>query len=105
MDAITFQKLREIEARFGVVEGQMSDPVVVQDPSAYQKLAKESKPVPEDMSMAGRTSMVFMNTDVVRGRGDPLEVPQLAGGVVHARVGRDGEVRAELGDGPWSVGG
>ena len=45
MDAITFQKLREIEARFGVVEGQMSDPAVVQDPSAYQKLAKESKEI------------------------------------------------------------
>jgi peptide chain release factor 1 len=45
MDAITFQKLREIEARFGVVEGQMSDPVVVQDPAAYQKLAKESKEI------------------------------------------------------------
>jgi peptide chain release factor 1 len=45
MDAITFQKLREIEARLGVLEGQMSDPEVVQDPSAYQKLAKESKEI------------------------------------------------------------
>jgi len=45
MDAITFQKLKDIEARFGVVEAQMSDPVVVQDPSAYQKLAKESKEI------------------------------------------------------------
>ena len=45
MDTITFQKLRDIEARFGVVEGQMSDPAVVQDPSAYQKLAKESKEI------------------------------------------------------------
>jgi peptide chain release factor 1 len=43
MDAITFQKLKDIEARFGAVEGQMSDPHVAQDPSAYQKLAKESK--------------------------------------------------------------
>jgi peptide chain release factor 1 len=45
MDAITFQKLRDIEARFGVVEGHMSDPAVVQDPVAYQKLAKESKEI------------------------------------------------------------
>jgi peptide chain release factor 1 len=45
MDAITFQKLKDIEARFGVVEAQMSDPNVVQDPSAYQKLAKESKEI------------------------------------------------------------
>ncbi len=43
MDAITFQKLKDIEARYAAVEGQMSDPVVVQDPAAYQKLAKESK--------------------------------------------------------------
>jgi peptide chain release factor 1 len=45
MDAITFQKLKDIETRFGVVEGQMSDPTVVQDPSAYQKLARESKEI------------------------------------------------------------
>src|SRR4030095_14548439 len=45
MDATTFQKRREIEARFGVFEGQMSDPAVVQDPAAYQKLAKESKEI------------------------------------------------------------
>ena len=45
MDAITFQKLKDIEARFGAVEAQMSDPAVVQDQSAYQKLAKESKEI------------------------------------------------------------
>jgi peptide chain release factor 1 len=43
MDAITFQKLRDIEARFQAIETQMSDANVMQDPSAYQKLAKESK--------------------------------------------------------------
>ncbi len=45
MDAITFQKLRDIEARFGQLEAQMSDPAVIQDPSAYQRLAKESKDI------------------------------------------------------------
>jgi peptide chain release factor 1 len=45
MDGITFQKLREIEARFAEVEVAMSDPAVVQDQAAYQKLAKESKDV------------------------------------------------------------
>jgi peptide chain release factor 1 len=45
MDAITFQKLKDIEARFGVLEGQMSDSAIVQDPSAYQRLAKESKEI------------------------------------------------------------
>jgi peptide chain release factor 1 len=45
MDAITFQKLRDIEARFATIESQMSDPAVAQDPSAYQRLAKESKDI------------------------------------------------------------
>ena len=43
MDSITFQRLKEIETRFGEVERQMSDASVAQDPSAYQKLARESK--------------------------------------------------------------
>jgi peptide chain release factor 1 len=43
MDGITFQKLREIEARFAEVEAGMSDPAVAQDPAAYQKLAREAK--------------------------------------------------------------
>jgi peptide chain release factor 1 len=45
MDGITFQKLRDIEARFAAVETAMSDPAVVRDPSAYQKLARESKEI------------------------------------------------------------
>jgi peptide chain release factor 1 len=45
MDPITFQKLKDIEARFGEVESQMSDPRVAQDPTAYQKLARESKEI------------------------------------------------------------
>jgi len=43
MDGITFQKLREIEARLAEVEAGMSDPAVAQDPAAYQKLAREAK--------------------------------------------------------------
>jgi peptide chain release factor 1 len=45
MDSITFQKLKDIEARYSTIEAQMSDPAVTQDPSAYQKLAKESKEI------------------------------------------------------------
>jgi len=45
MDGITFQKLRDIEARFAEVETRMSDPAVVQDQPAYQKLAREAKEV------------------------------------------------------------
>src|SRR5262245_9734188 len=45
MDSVTFQKLKDIEARLASVETQMSDPAVVQDPSAYQKLAREAKEI------------------------------------------------------------
>ena len=42
MDAITFQKLRDVEARLGQVQARMSDQEVATDPTAYQRLAKES---------------------------------------------------------------
>ena len=45
MDTITFQKLKDIEARFGEVETRMSSEEVARDPSAYQKLARESKEI------------------------------------------------------------
>jgi len=43
MDSITFQKLKDVEARYGEVQNQMSDPAVTQDQSAYQRLAREAK--------------------------------------------------------------
>jgi peptide chain release factor 1 len=43
MDAITFQKLKDVEARLGQVQARMSDQEVATDPSAYQRLARESK--------------------------------------------------------------
>ena len=43
MDSITFQKLKDVEARYGEVQHQMSDPAVTQDQSAYQRLAREAK--------------------------------------------------------------
>ena len=45
MDGITFQKLRDIEARLVEVEAGMSDPGIAQDPAAYQVLARESKEI------------------------------------------------------------
>ena len=81
MDAITFQKLREIEARYGVVEGQMSDPAVVQDPSAYQKLAKESKeigPIVERYRAYKETLQELTKVqEMVRAESDP-ELKELA---------------------------
>jgi peptide chain release factor 1 len=45
MDSITFQKLKDVEARYGEVEGQMSTEEVARDPAAYQRLARESKEI------------------------------------------------------------
>ena len=75
MDGITFQKLREIEARFAELELAMSDPAVVQDPGAYQKLAKESK----DITSVVERFRAYMHTlqeltkvqEMVRGESDP----------------------------------
>jgi peptide chain release factor 1 len=43
MDSITFQRLKDVEARFGEVEARMSTEEVARDPATYQRLAKESK--------------------------------------------------------------
>ncbi len=43
MDSITFQKLRDMEARYADINTSMSDQAVATDPSAYQKFARESK--------------------------------------------------------------
>ena len=45
MDPITFQKLRDIEARSGEIDTKMSDPDIARDPSAFQLLAREAKEV------------------------------------------------------------
>src|SRR5215831_9642591 len=45
MDSITFQKLRDIESRFDEIETRMSDADVARDPSAFQRLARESKEI------------------------------------------------------------
>jgi peptide chain release factor 1 len=42
MDAITFQKLKDVEARLAQVQARMSDQEVATDPTAYQRLARES---------------------------------------------------------------
>jgi len=45
VDPLSFQKLKDVEARLDVLERQMSDPAVASDPSAFQRLAKESKEI------------------------------------------------------------
>ena len=103
MDGITFQKLKDIEARSGEVDRQMSDPKVVQDPSAYQKLAKEAKditPVVERFhsykDTLGELSKV---QEMARAESDP-ELREMAHEELHAlekkRDGLDAEITVLL---------
>src|SRR5258708_10233585 len=75
MGAITFQKLKDIEARFGTVEARMSDPVLVRDPGAYQKLARESKEiapgVERDRSYKGTLAELTKVQEMARAENDP----------------------------------
>ncbi len=99
MDGITFQKLREIEARFAELELAMSDPVVVQDPTAYQKLAKESK----DISQVVERFRAYMHTlqeltkvqEMARGESD-AELREMAHEEARALETRRDELDADI---------
>lgn len=99
MDAITFQKLRDIEARLAEIEARMAEPAVTQDPSAYQKLARESK----DMvliveryraykAVLGETAKV---EDMLRSETDP-ELKAMAHEEMRALQQRKTELEAEI---------
>ncbi len=99
MDAITFQKLKDIEARFGAVEAQMSDPALVRDPAAYQKLARESKeiaPVVERYrAYKGTLAELTKVQEMARAENDP-EVRELALEEVRALEDRRDSLDAEI---------
>jgi peptide chain release factor 1 len=99
MDAITFQKLRDIEARLGALEAQMSDSAVAQDPSAFQKLAKESKeiaPIVERYrSYKGVLAEVAKVQEMLRAEADP-ELKELVHEEVRALEARREALDAEI---------
>jgi peptide chain release factor 1 len=75
MDGITFQKLKDIEARFDHLEAQMSDPAIAQAPDVYQKLARESKElapiVDRYRSYKGALGELTKVQEMIRGEADP----------------------------------
>ncbi|MBZ5715703.1 cation-translocating P-type ATPase [Nannocystis pusilla] len=73
-DVILLEEGDRVPADARVLAAQSLETVEAALTGESGKLAKESTPVPEDISLAERTSMVFMNTDVVRGRGKALVV-------------------------------
>jgi peptide chain release factor 1 len=81
MDAITFQKLKGMEDRLGLVEAEMSNQAVAQDPLAYQRLARESKeilPVVERYrSYKSALGEIMKVQEMIRAEGDP-EMRELA---------------------------
>jgi len=99
MDAITFQKLKDIEARFGELEGRMSDPAVTQDPSAYQRLARESKeiaPIVDRYRAYKRTlAEITKVQEMARTESDP-ELREMVHAELHALEGRRDSLDAEI---------
>jgi peptide chain release factor 1 len=99
MDSITFQKLKDIEARFADVERQMSDPHVVSDQSAYQKLAKEAKdlsPIVERYrSFKAILAEITKIQEMTRGESDP-ELREMAHEELRALEAKRDALDAEI---------
>jgi peptide chain release factor 1 len=99
MDAITFQKLKDVEARLGEVETKMSDQDVARDPSAYQRLARESKdiaPIVERYrAYKGVLAELTKVQAMIRNEADP-ELLEMAHEELHALEARRDALDAEI---------
>jgi peptide chain release factor 1 len=99
MDAITFQKLKDVEARLGEVETRMSDQDVARDPSAYQRLARESKdiaPIVERYrAYKGVLAELTKVQEMIRVEADP-ELREMAHEEMHALEARRDALDAEI---------
>jgi len=99
VDAITFQKLREIEERFTRVEAQMADPSVTQDPSAYQKLAREMKDITPvvDKYRAYKATLAELTKvqEMAKAEADP-ELREMAHEEAHAFEAKRDALDAEI---------
>ena len=99
MDPITFQKLKDIEGRFASLEARMSDPAVVQDPSVYQKLARESKEIAPivERYRAYRGTLAEITKVQEMARAEPdAELREMAHEEVHALEARRDALDAEI---------
>jgi peptide chain release factor 1 len=75
VDSITFQKLKDVEARAAEVEGLMSTSDVARDPSSFQRLARESKslaPIVERYrAYKGALAEITKVQELIRAESDP----------------------------------
>src|SRR6266536_1280606 len=99
MDPITFEKLRDIESRFGEIQGGMSDPDIARDPSAYQRLARESKEVAPIVERYRAYKSVLAELtkiqEMVRAEADP-ELREMAHEELRALEARRDALDAEI---------
>jgi peptide chain release factor 1 len=99
MDSVTFEKLKDIEARHASVDARMSDPAVVQDQGVYQKLAREAKellPVVERYRAYKQALAELAKVqELIRSESDP-ELRELAHEELHALESRRDALDAEI---------
>jgi peptide chain release factor 1 len=99
MDSITFQKLRDVEARYTDINTKMSDQAVARDPSAYQKFARESKdlsPIVERFrSYKALLAEIAKMQEMVRSESDP-DMREMAHEELRALEARRDALDAEI---------
>src|SRR4051812_21758742 len=99
MDPITFQKLRDLEARFGEVEAKMSDADIARDPSAFQRYARESKEltpiVNRYRAYKAALGEITKIQEMVKGESDP-ELKEMAHEELRALESRRDALDAEI---------
>src|SRR4029450_5876906 len=99
MDSITFEKLKDIEARFAEIEARMSDADVARDPSAYQKLARESREIAPivDRYRSYKAALAELTKvqEMIRSESDP-EMREMAHEELRALEARRDALDAEI---------
>ena len=99
MDGITFQKLKDVEARLGEVEAKMSDQDIARDPTAYQRLARESKDIAPIVdryrAYKGVLAELTKVQEMIRVEADP-ELREMAHEELHALEARRDALDAEI---------
>jgi len=99
MDSITFQKLKDVEARLGEVEARMSDQAVARDPAAYQRLARESKDIAPIVdryrAYKGVLAELTKVQEMIRVESD-AELREMAHEELHALEARRDALEAEI---------
>jgi peptide chain release factor 1 len=103
MDAITFEKLKDIESRFRELQDEMARPEVVQNPARYQQVVRESKeiaPIVERYQSYKQTLLEITKIQELGREERDVEIRELAHEELRTLEARrdalDSEVRRQL---------